>query len=101
MNVSKSSPANMYQIKEREFKNIINNKFPSFLSNFVNTDKRKYYWQNGYVDIIKTETIIKKKSMCGKKVIPFVTNEKTYTIDYKDDLEKISKILKPYKKMLV
>ena len=34
-------------------------------------------------------------------MIPFVTNEKTYTIDYKDDLEKISKILKPYKKILV
>ena len=75
MNVSKSSPANMYQIKEREFKNIINNKFPSFLSNFVNTDKRKYYWQNGYVDIIKTEHY-KKKSMCGKKVIPLLLMKK-------------------------
>ena len=102
MNESKSSPNNMFQIKGGKYKNIINNKSPFFLNNLTNFKKnKKYFWQNGYVDIIKTDTILKKKSMCGTKIIPFITKEKTYTIDYKDDLEKISKILKPYKKMLV
>ena len=98
MNESKSSPSYMFQIKNGKYKIIINNKSPSFLYNLRNFKKiKKYYWQNGYVDIIKTNTILKKKSMCGTKIIPFITKEKTYTIDYKDDLEKISKILKPYK----
>ncbi len=102
MNESKSSPNNMFQIKGGKYKNIINNKSPFFLNNLTNFKKnKKYFWQNGYVDIIKTDTILKKKSMCGTKIIPFITKEKTYTIDYKDDLEKISKILKPYKKLLV
>jgi len=102
MNESKSSPSYMFQIKNGKYKNIINNKSPFFLNNLRNFKKiKKYYWQNGYVDIIKTNTILKKKSMCGTKIIPFITKEKTYTIDYKDDLEKISKILKPYKKLLV
>ncbi len=101
MNDSKSSPKNMYQIKNGKYKNIINNKPPLILNNFVNSKNKKYFWQNGYIDIIKTDTILKKKSMCGTKIVPFITKEKTYTIDYKDDLEKISKILKPYKKLLV
>ena len=101
MNDSKSSPKNMFQIKNGKYKNIINNKSPLILNNLVNSKNRKYFWQNGYIDIIKTDTILKKKSMCGTKIIPFITKEKTYTIDYKDDLEKISKILKPYKKLLV
>ena len=100
MNESKSSPDMMFQITNGRYKNIISRKLPSILKNLVNLKNKKYFWQNGYVDIIKTETILKKKSMCGTKVIPFITKEKTYTIDYKDDLEKISKILKPYKKML-
>ena len=90
----------MFQIKNGNIKiSLITNPFLYNLRNFKKI--KKYYWQNGYVDIIKTNTILKKKSMCGTKIIPFITKEKTYTIDYKDDLEKISKILKPYKKLLV
>ena len=101
MNETKSSPNTMFQIINGSYKNIINGKSPSILNNLIELKDNKYFWQNGYVDIIKTDTILKKKSMCGTKVIPFITKEKTYTIDYKDDLEKISKILKPYKKILV
>ena len=101
MNETKSSPNTMFQIINGSYKNIINGKSPSILNNLIELKDNKYFWQNGYVDIIKTDTILNKKSMCGSKVIPFITKEKTYTIDYKDDLEKISKILKPYKKMLV
>lgn len=101
MNETKSTPDTMYQISTGSYKNIINGKLTSILSNLSVRKKNKYFWQNGYIDIIKTDTIIKKKSMCGTKVIPFITKEKTYTIDYKDDLEKIAKILKPYKKMLI
>lgn len=101
MNETKSSPNTMFQIINGSYKNIFNGKSPSILNNLIELKDNKYFWQNGYVDIIKTDTILNKKSMCGSKVIPFITKEKTYTIDYKDDLEKISKILKPYKKMLV
>ncbi len=32
-------------------------------------DLEKAYWQNGYVDIVRNETITKKKSMTGKRLM--------------------------------
>ena len=49
------------------------------------------YWQNGYVDIIKVDTIIKLKSMVGKKVMPFLVRKESRDIDYKDELKFINK----------
>lgn len=34
------------------------------------------YWQNGHVDVIRYNTIIKKHSMTGKKILPYVMDEK-------------------------
>lgn len=44
------------------------------------------YWQNGYVDIIKSSTISKKKSIAGKKVLPLIIKQDSYDIDYKEEL---------------
>ena len=49
------------------------------------------YWQNGYVDIIKVDTIIKMKSMVGKKVMPFLACKESHDIDYKDELKFVNK----------
>ena len=51
----------------------------------------KTYWQNGYVDIIKDSTITKKRSISGNKVLPFEINQKSFDIDYVEELNFIKK----------
>ena len=51
----------------------------------------KTYWQNGYVDIIKDTTITKKRSISGNKVLPFEINQKSFDIDYVEELDFIKK----------
>lgn len=38
----------------------------------------KTYLHNGYIDIIKTDTIINKKSMTGKYILPYLMNMNEY-----------------------
>lgn len=38
------------------------------------------YWQIGFLDVIKANTILKEKSMTGSKVLPFIVENK-YAID--------------------
>jgi len=38
------------------------------------------YWQIGYLDVIRTSTIINKKSMSGDKILPYFVDQK-YAID--------------------
>lgn len=48
---------------------------------------------NGYVDIIKTETLLKNK-IHGNKVFPFLTKDFNSDIDTLEDFENFEKILK-------
>jgi N-acylneuraminate cytidylyltransferase len=43
-------------------------------------------WQNGYVDIIRSEVIF-AGSMCGSKVLPFLVTREVPELDYVEDLE--------------
>lgn len=43
------------------------------------------YWQDGYIDIAKRETILIKKSTTGDKILPFIINDNTIDIDYIED----------------
>ena len=45
----------------------------------------KVYWQNGYVDIVKPNTILNMKSMTGKEILPFIINN-VRDIDYFHDI---------------
>lgn len=38
------------------------------------------YWQIGYLDVIRTETILNKKSMSGNKILPYIVDQK-YAVD--------------------
>jgi CMP-N-acetylneuraminic acid synthetase len=51
------------------------------------------YIANGYIDIIKTETLIKNK-IHGNRVFPFLTKDFNSDIDTLDDFENFEKILK-------
>jgi hypothetical protein len=88
----------MWQLQKKRSKKVFENKIKN---PFNNLSKKYFFWQNGYIDIIKSSTILKKKSISGSKILPFKTEEITYTIDYKDDLKKISEILKKKLKELI
>ena len=44
------------------------------------------YWHNGYIDIIKVETILDQKSMSGTKIYPYIMDKKE--IDDIDTIEE-------------
>ena len=54
----------------------------------------KAYWQNGYVDIIKRDTIVELNSMVGNYVLPFLINHVVHDLDYLDDIPLVEKALK-------
>jgi len=52
------------------------------------------FWQNGYVDIVRSRTILEKKQICGSVVLPFIIDEPIYELDYPDDIPELEKVLK-------
>lgn len=53
----------------------------------------KVYWQNGYIDIVRPNTILKLKSMTGKNILPFIINN-IKDIDYFHDIPIVEEHLK-------
>lgn len=54
----------------------------------------KAYWQNGYVDILRPETVLEQGSMVGSKPIAFVVGEREFDIDYPEDVAKVEAALR-------
>jgi len=52
------------------------------------------YWQNGYVDIVRSGIIIDKGEMCGDRILPFLVNEPIYELDYLESIPALEKALK-------
>lgn len=44
------------------------------------------FWQNGYVDIVRPDVVLRQGKMCGEKIIPFVVQEPVLEIDYQDSV---------------
>ncbi len=52
------------------------------------------YWQIGFLDVIKTETLVSQKSMSGKKILPYIVgNEFAVDIDDMSSFIKAAEIL--------
>lgn len=49
------------------------------------------YWQNGYVDIVRPQTILEKGSMVGDSVLGFVIPHQVHDIDYKSDIADVER----------
>lgn len=57
----------------------------------------KTYWHNGYIDIIKTDTVINEKSITGSKIYPYIMNkDEVDDIDTEEDWIKSEKKHKQY-----
>ena len=54
----------------------------------------KVFWQTGYVDAIRTSTILEKHSMTGNRILPLVLNPGDWIdIDTPDDWQKAENLL--------
>ena len=52
------------------------------------------YRQNGYVDIVRPRTILKRGSICGDVVVPFVIDGPVPGLDYPDQIEDLERALR-------
>ena len=50
-------------------------------------------WQNGYVDIVRPDTVLKNNSMAGDHVLPFLVDEPRLELDYPEDLAVVEEAL--------
>lgn len=50
------------------------------------------FWQNGYVDVIRSRVIL-AGSMCGSRVMPFVVRHEVAELDYREDVEALERHL--------
>lgn len=54
----------------------------------------KAYWQNGYIDIVRTSTILELDSMTGGNIYPFFIDGKVYDIDYPENISPVENALR-------
>ena len=54
------------------------------------------YWQNGYIDIVKSSVIKEKKSTTGDKILPYFIEDPSIDLDYPDEIQKAELQLKEY-----
>ena len=51
------------------------------------------FWQNGYVDIIRPNTILGQGTMTGRLVLPFIVHDPIYELDYPDAIPHVEAAL--------
>ena len=94
--ISKSHPGKMWKLQGKFIKPILNLTIlnqPSYNNQFKSLPN--VYIQNASLEISKKEVIKKYKTICGKKIIPFFTNEiEGFDINYISDLNQAKKIIK-------
>ena len=66
-------------------------------TNYPRQKLQKFFWQNGYIDIIKPSTIKKYDNELGKKILFFEIKSNIFEIDYKYQLKFIDKFYQNYK----
>ena len=66
-------------------------------TNYPRQRLEKFFWQNGYVDIIKPSTIKKYNNELGKKILFYEIKSNIFEIDYKYQLKFVNKFFQSYK----
>ena len=90
VSVAKETP---YKMWKKRGKFIL----PFFKTNYPRQKLDKFYWQNGYVDIIKPSTIKKYRNELGKKILFYEIKSNIFEIDYKYQLKFVNKFYQNYK----
>ena len=84
--ISSHPPEKLFRIKNDEYVDINMKKITNEKSNKPSQYFLPSYKPNGYIDIIKTENIIRRDNLYGRKILPLITEE-TIEIDINTDLE--------------
>lgn len=51
------------------------------------------YWHNTYVDIVRPRTVLRKNSMTGDVVLPFIIKGRVFDLDYEETIPEIETAL--------
>ena len=51
------------------------------------------YWQSGYVDVLRSRSVLEQDSMWGRKVLPFIVEEPIFELDYPEQVQAVEKAL--------
>jgi CMP-N,N'-diacetyllegionaminic acid synthase len=51
------------------------------------------WWQNGYVDVVRSSTVLEQHSTTGARVLMFAIDDPIVEIDYEDGLERAERLL--------
>ncbi|RKU12489.1 acylneuraminate cytidylyltransferase family protein [Candidatus Poribacteria bacterium] len=85
--LSQQNPYKMWRADEKYLNPLLGDEFPEPY-NMPRQKLPKTYWQTGHLDIIRYETITKKKSLTGERVLPLIIEPKYCTdIDTLEDWE--------------
>jgi len=87
VSISKESPFKMWIKKNKNLISPFMGEKNIKLTNFPRQKLKKTYWQNGYVDITKVETIFKYGNELGKKIKFYEIDHEIVEIDYKSQLK--------------
>ena len=89
------NPYKMWLLNNNNFLKPLLGSFKKELYNSPRQKLKKTFWQNTYLDIIKYNTIKKKGSMTGKKIIPFILPSNTiFDIDDEFSFKMIKEVFK-------
>ncbi len=83
------TPYKMWSIENKRLKPLLRLEGLSDSCSMPRQMLPEIYWQNGYVDIIRPHTILKKNSMTGDIVLPFIVNDPIFELDYVEDLPEV------------
>jgi N-acylneuraminate cytidylyltransferase len=51
------------------------------------------YWQNGYVDIVRSHVVLELGMMAGHRVVPFIIDEPVPGFDYEEEFSPLEEAL--------
>lgn len=92
--VAVQTPYKMWRINNGKLVPVVNPEGVHEAYNLPRQQLPTVYWQNGYVDIIRPQTILETGSMCGSTIQSFVVDEPMLELDYEEDIPRIVEALR-------
>ncbi len=85
------TPYKMWTLENNSLKPILEMKGVPELYNQPRQNLPTVYWQNACIDIVKTSTLINKKSITGDSIYPYImSKDEVHDIDELIDLERLN-----------
>lgn len=92
--LSKLTPYKMWKLNENNNLTPLIKDVSKELHSLPRQDLPRVFWQNGYIDIVKPETVLNENSMVGNNCYGLVTSDEIVDIDYLSDIPEVEKLLK-------